>query len=94
MSTRSYVVRGLGNSLAFNSAPHGAGRQYSRTRARRLFSQDDLRDLMVGIEYRDSVAFVDEIPDAYKLIDQVMADASDLVAVVHELTQIVNVKGK
>jgi tRNA-splicing ligase RtcB len=48
---------------------------------------------MAGIEYRDTDAFIDEIPAAYKDIDQVMADAADLVEVRHVLRQIVNVKG-
>jgi tRNA-splicing ligase RtcB len=46
-----------------------------------------------GIEYRDTDAFIDEIPAAYKDIDQVMADAVDLVEIRHTLRQIVNVKG-
>jgi len=93
MGTASYVVQGLGNALALNSSPHGAGREYSRTRARATFTIDDLRASMVGIEYRDSAAFIDEIPAAYKDIDQVMADASDLVEIRHTLHQLVNVKG-
>ncbi len=93
MGTASYVVEGLGNPLALNSSPHGAGRAYSRTKARKTFSGDDLRAAMVGIEYRDSDAFIDEIPGAYKPIEQVMVDAADLVTVVHELHQLVNVKG-
>ena len=48
---------------------------------------------MAGIEYRDTDAFIDEIPQAYKPIDVVMADAADLVEVRHTLRQIVNVKG-
>jgi len=48
---------------------------------------------MTGIEYRDSDAFLDEIPAAYKDIDQVMADAADLVEVRHTLRQVLNVKG-
>ena len=93
MGTASYVVQGLGNALALNSSPHGAGREYSRTRARASFTIDDLRASMVGIEYRDSAAFIDEIPAAYKDIDQVMTDASDLVESRHTLHQLVNVKG-
>jgi len=93
MGTASYVVQGLGNALALNSSPHGAGREYSRNRARATFTIDDLRASMVGIEYRDSDAFIDEIPAAYKDIDQVMADASDLVEIRHTLRQLVNVKG-
>jgi len=94
MGTASYVVTGRGNAMALHSAPHGAGRAYSRTRARKTFTQDDLRARMRGIEYRDLPDFVDEIPDAYKDIDIVMADAADLVSVDHTLHQLVNVKGQ
>jgi tRNA-splicing ligase RtcB len=93
MGTASYVVSGLGNRFSLNSAPHGAGREYSRTRARQTFTREQLREAMVGIEYRDTDAFIDEIPAAYKDIDQVMADAADLVEIRHTLRQIVNVKG-
>ncbi|PJI85519.1 RtcB family protein [Luteimicrobium subarcticum] len=93
MGTASYVVTGLGNPVSLCSSPHGAGRAYSRSAARRTFTQDDLRAAMAGIEYRDTDAFVDEIPAAYKDIDQVMADSADLVEVRHVLRQLVNVKG-
>ena len=93
MGTASYVVSGLGNSDALNSAPHGAGREYSRSAARRTFTRDQLRAAMAGIEYRDTDAFIDEIPAAYKDIDRVMADAVDLVEIRHTLRQVVNVKG-
>lgn len=94
MGAASYIVEGKGNSEAMDSAPHGAGRQYSRRAARKAFSQDDLRQAMVGIEYRDTDKFIDEIPQAYKPIDQVMADSQDLVTIRHTLRQIVNVKGE
>lgn len=93
MGTRSYVVEGKGNRLALKSSPHGAGRNYSRSAARKAFTHDQLRDAMKGIEYRDTDAFIDEIPQAYKDIDIVMKDAADLVEVKHTLRQIVNVKG-
>jgi tRNA-splicing ligase RtcB len=93
MGTASYVVEGLGNAMSLCSAPHGAGRRLSRTAARRQFSRDQLRQAMTGIEYRDSDAFLDEIPAAYKDIDRVMADSADLVRVRHTLRQAVNVKG-
>ncbi|WP_456694692.1 RtcB family protein [Aeromicrobium sp. P5_D10] len=93
MGTRSYVVVGKGNPVALNSSPHGAGRAFSRSAARREFTQDDLRAAMGDIEYRDTAAFVDEIPGAYKDIDVVMQDAAALVEVRHTLRQIVNVKG-
>jgi tRNA-splicing ligase RtcB len=93
MGTASYVVAGKGESMSLCSSPHGAGRSYSRSAARRRFTVEQLRESMAGIEYRDTAAFLDEIPAAYKDIDQVMADAADLVSVRHTLRQIVNVKG-
>ncbi|WP_051061050.1 RtcB family protein [Corynebacterium ulceribovis] len=93
MGTASYVVEGLGYAPALRSAPHGAGRRYSRTKARELFDVADLDARMEGIVYRPGEAWVDEIPDAYKDIDQVMADAARLVTVKHKLRQVLNVKG-
>ena len=93
MGTASYVVEGLGDPQSLNSSPHGAGREYSRSAARRTFSHEQLRAAMDGIEFRDTDAFIDEIPQAYKPIDQVMADAAGLVAIRHTLRQLVNVKG-
>jgi tRNA-splicing ligase RtcB (3'-phosphate/5'-hydroxy nucleic acid ligase) len=93
MGTRSYVVTGKGNRLALNSSPHGAGRQHSRTKARKLYSLEELEVAMKGIEWRHTDAFLDEIPAAYKDIDVVMEDAKDLVEIDHTLRQIVNVKG-
>lgn len=93
MGTASYVVEGLGNPMAFNSSPHGAGRVYSRSAARKRFTIEELRTAMNGIEYRETNAFLDEIPQAYKDIDVVMEDAKDLVKIKHTLHQILNVKG-
>jgi tRNA-splicing ligase RtcB len=93
MGTRSYVVSGKGNRLALNSSPHGAGRQYSRSAARKRFTRDQLDTAMTGIEWRRTDVFLDEIPGAYKDIDVVMNDAKDLVEIRHTLRQIVNVKG-
>lgn len=93
MGAASYVVTGKGNRLSLNSSPHGAGRNHSRSAARKLFSRDDLNARMEGIAWGESDAFLDEHPDAYKDIDVVMRDADDLVSVDHTLRQIVNVKG-
>ncbi len=93
MGDASYVVVGRGNPVALNSAPHGAGRAYSRSKARKTFTRSQLREAMQGIEFRDTDAFLDEIPAAYKPIDTVMADAAELVEVRHTLRQLVNVKG-
>lgn len=93
MGTASYVVEGKGNVPGLCSSPHGAGRNFSRTAARKTFTHDQLRKAMEGIEYRDTDAFIDEIPMAYKDIDVVMQDAADLVEVKHTLHQLLNVKG-
>jgi tRNA-splicing ligase RtcB len=93
MGTASYVVAGLGNPESLESSPHGAGRMFSRTKARKTFTRAQLEQSMKGIEWRHSDAFLDEIPAAYKDVDVVMADAADLVEVRHTLRQLVNVKG-
>ena len=93
MGTASYVVTGLGNPESLESSPHGAGRVYSRTKARKTFTRAQLEESMQGIEWRHSDAFLDEIPAAYKQIDVVMADSTDLVEIRHTLRQLVNVKG-
>jgi tRNA-splicing ligase RtcB (3'-phosphate/5'-hydroxy nucleic acid ligase) len=95
MGSRSYIVRGKGNPLSYNSCAHGAGRVMSRRQARKQFSSADLELAMEGRTWlRDSASrLVDEIPGAYKPIDQVMQDQADLVEVLHELHQIVNYKG-
>jgi tRNA-splicing ligase RtcB (3'-phosphate/5'-hydroxy nucleic acid ligase) len=93
MGTRSYIVRGKGNPLAFESASHGAGRRMSRTEARRHFTVRDLERQTEGIECRKDRGVIDEAPKAYKNIDRVMEQQSDLVEIVAELKQVVCVKG-
>ncbi|MGO1950036.1 MAG: RtcB family protein [Mycobacteriaceae bacterium] len=93
MGTASYVVEGRGFPPGLRSAPHGAGRRFSRTEARKRYSASDLEERMGSIVHRPGDAFVDEIPDAYKDIDVVMADAEPLVTVLHRLRQVLNVKG-
>ena len=93
MGTRSYVVSGLQNPLSFNSAPHGAGRRFSRGEAKRRFTLDDLEKAMGDISFRHSKLLIDEIPQAYKDIDEVIENSKELVHVHHVLRQVVNVKG-
>lgn len=93
MGTRSYIVSGLGNPLSYMSAPHGAGRRFSRSEARRRFTMDDFEREMDGIECRHSLELIDEIPSAYKDIDEVMENSKSLVSILYELRQIVNIKG-
>ncbi|MFT7623609.1 MAG: tRNA-splicing ligase RtcB [Myxococcota bacterium] len=93
MGTRSYIVKGLGNPESFCSASHGAGRRMSRTRARKTFTTEDLRAQTEGVECRKDYKVLDEIPGAYKDIDQVMENQRDLVEVVTGLRQVLCVKG-
>jgi tRNA-splicing ligase RtcB len=65
----------------------------SRSEAKRRFSRADLVAQTQGVECRKDKGVLDEIPGAYKNIEQVMADQTDLVDVVHTLKQIVCVKG-
>ena len=93
MGAKSYIVRGLGNLESFHSCSHGAGRRMSRNEAKRRFTERDLAEQTSGIECRKDAAVVDEIPAAYKSIDQVMADQRDLVEPIEELKQVLCVKG-
>jgi tRNA-splicing ligase RtcB (3'-phosphate/5'-hydroxy nucleic acid ligase) len=95
MGTSSYIVRGLGNPASYESCSHGAGRRMSRGRARREIALEDFKTSMSGRDWQEDKAdqLLDEAPQAYKDIDQVMADQSDLVAIEHTLHQILNYKG-
>ncbi|OQD52856.1 RNA-splicing ligase RtcB [Streptomyces phaeoluteigriseus] len=93
MGTSSYIVKGLGNEKAFNSASHGAGRRMSRSAAKRRFTTKDLEEQTRGVECRKDSGVVDEIPGAYKPIEQVMDQQRDLVQVVAKLKQFICVKG-
>ena len=93
MGARSFIVRGKGNEQSLCSCAHGAGRLMSRNEARKRFSAADVRAQTAGVECRKDDGVVDEIPGAYKNIDDVMANQSDLVEVVHTLKQVLCVKG-
>ncbi|MEU9034696.1 RtcB family protein [Streptomyces sp. NPDC048352] len=93
MGTGSYIVKGLGNEKSFNSASHGAGRRMSRTAAKKRFTTRDLAEQTQGVECRKDSGVVDEIPGAYKSIEQVIDQQTDLVQVVAKLKAVVCVKG-
>ncbi len=93
MGAKSFIVKGKGNPTSYCSCSHGAGRTMSRAKAKRQFSVDDLVQQTAGIECRKDPGVLDEIPAAYKPIEQVMANQSDLVDVVATLRQVVCVKG-
>jgi tRNA-splicing ligase RtcB len=93
MGQRSYIVRGKGDLQSYCSCSHGAGRVMSRAEAKRRFTLTDLIAQTEGVECRKDEGVIDEIPASYKDIDQVMANQTDLVEVVHTLKQVLCVKG-
>jgi len=93
MGARSYIVRGKGSPESFESCAHGAGRKMSRNAAQKCFKVEDLVSQTHGVICRKDRGVIDEIPGAYKDIDEVMANQSDLVEVVHTLKQVLCVKG-
>jgi len=93
MGTRSYIVEGLGNSESFCSCSHGAGRVMSRGKAKKAFTVADVESQTAGIVCRKDAGIIDELPGAYKNIDQVMENQKDLVKIVAQLRQVLCVKG-
>lgn len=93
MGAKSYIVKGKGNCDSYCSCSHGAGRLMSRNKAKNTYTLDDLIQQTKGIECRKDEGVLDEIPAAYKPIDQVMENQADLVEVVATLKQVVCVKG-
>ena len=93
MGAKSFIVMGKGHKDAYCSCSHGAGRKMSRNQAKKLFTSLDLESQTAGVECRKDDAVIDEIPGAYKDIDEVMAAQSDLVDIVHTLKQVLCIKG-
>jgi tRNA-splicing ligase RtcB (3'-phosphate/5'-hydroxy nucleic acid ligase) len=93
MGTKSYIVKGKGNPESFCSCSHGAGRRMGRKEAKRRFSLEDMMTQTQGVECRKDADVIDEIPAAYKPIDEVMENQNDLVEIVHTLKQVLCIKG-
>lgn len=93
MGTNSYIVSGKGKAESFCSCAHGAGRSMTRTAARKKFKRQDMEEQTRGVECRKDSRVIDEIPAAYKDIETVMNNQSDLIDVVHRLKQVVCIKG-
>ncbi|KYC38576.1 RNA-splicing ligase RtcB [Scytonema hofmannii PCC 7110] len=93
MGAKSYIVKGKGCANSFCSCSHGAGRLLSRNKAKNVYTLDDLIEQTKGVECRKDEGVLDEIPGAYKPIDEVMNNQADLVEVVATLKQVVCVKG-
>ena len=93
MGTNSYIVEGKGKTDSFCSCAHGAGRSMTRTAARKCFRREDMEEQTRGVECRKDSRVIDEIPAAYKKIEDVMENQSDLISVVHQLKQVICIKG-
>lgn len=95
MGTGSYIVQGKGEERSWKSCSHGAGRRLSRSKARKTLTTESLVEAMEGKLWQSSKAdqLLDEHPDSYKDIEQVMKDQDDLVAILHTLRQFINFKG-
>lgn len=92
--TPSYIVKGRGNALSYNSCSHGAGRIMSRGKAKKEINMEDFKASMNGVISEDvNVGHLDEAPQAYKNIDEIMDQQKDLVEIEVKLTPIGNVKG-
>ena len=95
MGAATYIVRGKGNAEAYNTSPHGAGRLLGRNMAKKTLSLDEFRAQMSGRTWldRDAEQLLDEAPSAYKPIEVVIKDSSDLIEPVTVLSQFINYKG-
>lgn len=94
MATGSYIVSGKGSKASYDSCSHGAGRRMSRGQARRELTPESLDIAMKGKAWNnDAKTLLDEHPDAYKDIEQVMNDQADLIQIEHRLIQVLNFKG-
>ncbi|MBC1475292.1 RtcB family protein [Listeria grandensis] len=97
MGATSYLVRGLGNPESFHSSSHGAGRNFSRTRAKSNFPMEevlqDLNEHNISIGKKNLQDVAEESRFAYKNIDEVMQNQTDLVETIKKLTTLGVVKG-
>lgn len=93
MGAKSFIVKGKGDPDSFCSCSHGAGRKMSRSKAKNMFTQQDLIEQTQGVECKKDKSVIDEIPSAYKDIDTVMQNQTDLIEVVHTLKQVLCIKG-
>lgn len=94
--TKSYIVEGLGNPESFESCSHGAGRKMGRKQAQRELDLDaeikrlNDKGIIHAVRNKNDL---DEASGAYKDIDVVMANQSDLVKIKVELEPLAVVKG-
>ena len=93
MRDGSFIVKGLGNEDSMNSSSHGAGRVLSRRKAKETLDIDKFRELNETIVSNHTDEMLDEAPEAYKDIFEVMELQKDLVEVVDRCKPFLNIKG-
>ncbi len=86
MTAPGFIVRGKGNHDSINSASHGAGRQMSRTQAKKVLNQREVVQFLKDAQVDVIGSGLDEAPHAYKDIHKVMKAQSSLVDVVGKFT--------
>ncbi|MDE1848648.1 MAG: RtcB family protein [Nanoarchaeota archaeon] len=87
MRDGSFLVRGLGNSKFLNSSSHGAGRAMSRTQAKKEITMEQMKKEMDGIKTN---FVIDEAPEAYKNIFEVMEKQRSSVKIMKHLVPLIN----
>jgi tRNA-splicing ligase RtcB len=92
MGSASYIVRGRGEALSYNSCSHGAGRAMGRKAAKRALNTSQFAEAIAGTFSTPSSSYIDEAPMAYKNIDEVMARQADLVEIVTTLRPVITLK--
>ena len=93
MRDGSFIVRGKGNPDSLYSSSHGAGRVMGRKEAQRKLDMGDFAMSMLGVTAKVDSETLDESPDAYKNIFEVMGQQSELVEVLHHIKPLINIKG-
>lgn len=93
MATGSFIVRGKGNPESFRSCSHGAGRVMSRRAARKTLTQKEFERALANTFTKPSANYIDEAPQTYKNVEEVLAEQADLVEVLHRLRPIITIKG-
>ncbi len=88
-----FLVRGLGNPDFLNSSSHGAGRALSRTAAKKTITLEQFQEQMKGIMAPVTNKTIDESPNAYKDIFEVMELQKRSVEILKHLKPIINWKG-
>jgi tRNA-splicing ligase RtcB len=93
MGDSSFVVEGRGNPYSFNSCSHGAGRRMTRAEALRTLRREDLSIAMEGILSRLDQNVLDEAPQAYKSIQEIVRYQRDLIKIQTKLMPLASIKG-